>query len=168
MRNTSIAKQIKFVKWFLRWVIEKGITKTWLMINSRLKWRVHPKKVIFLTQNEINKLRTCPIPPTKKYLERVRDVSLFCCFTGITSPPMCIIWNVVMLKRSYRSYYHKDGRQSYYWIKWPQQGNTEKYKGVPFPNDKALPVVSNQRMNEFFKRTGTTGRNRWTNTRNIL
>ncbi len=42
-----------------------------------------PKKVIFLTQNEINKLRTCPIPPTKKYLERVRDVLLFCCFTGL-------------------------------------------------------------------------------------
>lgn len=30
----------------------------------------------------------------------------------------------------------------------------EKYKDVPFPNDKALPVVSNQRMNEFLKELG--------------
>ena len=34
MRNTSIAKQIKFLKWFLRWTNRKGIIKTPLMTNS--------------------------------------------------------------------------------------------------------------------------------------
>ncbi|MEG1763319.1 MAG: site-specific integrase, partial [Bacteroidales bacterium] len=29
-----------------------------------------------------------------------------------------------------------------------------KYKDVPFPNDKALPVVSNQKMNDYLKELG--------------
>lgn len=83
MRNTSIAKQIKFVKWFLRWSNRKGYHQNMAYDKFTPKMKSAPKKVIFLTQNEINKLRTCPIPPTKKYLERVRDVLLFCCFTGL-------------------------------------------------------------------------------------
>ena len=42
-----------------------------------------PKKVIFLTRNELDKIRACQIPAAKQYLERVRDVLLFCCFTGL-------------------------------------------------------------------------------------
>lgn len=124
------------------------------------KMKSAPKKVIFLTQNEINKLRTCPIPPTKKYLERVRDVLLFCCFTGLRHS------DVYNLKRSDV----KNGHIEVITIKTTDsliielndhsKAILEKYKDVPFPNDKALPVVSNQRMNEFLKRTGTTGRNR--------
>lgn len=34
MRNTSIAKQIKFLKWFCVGLTEKGIIKIWLMTNS--------------------------------------------------------------------------------------------------------------------------------------
>ena len=32
---------------------------------------------------ELNKLRDYKIPPSKQYLERVRDVLLFCCFSGL-------------------------------------------------------------------------------------
>lgn len=66
MRNTSIAKQIKFVKWFLRWSNRKGYHQNMAYDKFTPKMKSAPKKVIFLTQNEINKLRTCPIPPTKK------------------------------------------------------------------------------------------------------
>lgn len=110
--------------------------------------------MIFLTQNEINKLRTCPIPPTKKYLERVRDVLLFCCFTGLRHS------DVYNLKRSDV----KNGHIEVITIKTTDsliielndhsKAILEKYKDVLFPNDKALPVVSNQRMNEFLKELG--------------
>lgn len=61
MRNTSIAKQIKFVKWFLRWSNRKGYHQNMAYDKFTPKMKSAPKKVIFLTQNEINKLRTCPI-----------------------------------------------------------------------------------------------------------
>ncbi len=154
MRNTSIAKQIKFVKWFLRWSNRKGYHQNMAYDKFTPKMKSAPKKVIFLTQNEINKLRTCPIPPTKKYLERVRDVLLFCCFTGLRHS------DVYNLKRSDV----KNGHIEVITIKTTDsliielndhsKAILEKYKDVPFPNDKALPVVSNQRMNEFLKELG--------------
>lgn len=41
------------------------------------------KKIIFLTREELNMLREFKISPTKQALERVRDVFLFQCFTGL-------------------------------------------------------------------------------------
>lgn len=43
----------------------------------------HLEKVIFLTWDELNKLKDYHIPHDKQYLERVRDVFLFCCFTSL-------------------------------------------------------------------------------------
>lgn len=54
MRNTSIAKQIKFVKWFLRWSNRKGYHQNMAYDKFTPKMKSAPKKVIFLTQNEIN------------------------------------------------------------------------------------------------------------------
>lgn len=47
------------------------------------KLKTTPKKVIFLTWDELNKLKDYHIPHDKQYLERVRDVFLFCCFTSL-------------------------------------------------------------------------------------
>ena len=49
-----------------------------------------PKKVIFLTWEELNRLKDYQIPKDKQYLERVRDVFLFCCFTSLRYSEMCI------------------------------------------------------------------------------
>ena len=83
MRNTSIAKQIKFLKWFLRWTNRKGYHQNTAYDKFMPKMKSAPKKVIFLTRNELDKIRACQIPAAKQYLERVRDVLLFCCFTGL-------------------------------------------------------------------------------------
>lgn len=113
MRNTSIAKQIKFVKWFLRWGNRKGYHQNMAYDKFTPKMKSAPKKVIFLTQNEINKLRTCPIPPTKKYLERVRDVLLFCCFTGTSFQYKKEKYNVVYVGKSSKSLRIRDYKQHF-------------------------------------------------------
>lgn len=41
------------------------------------------KKVIFLTFEELNKIPSLSIPISKQYLERVRDVFLFLCFSSL-------------------------------------------------------------------------------------
>ena len=70
MRNTSIAKQIKIVKWFLRWSNRKGYHQNMAYDKFTPKMKSAPKKVIFLTQNEINKLRTCPHPQSGMILAK--------------------------------------------------------------------------------------------------
>ncbi len=70
-RNSTIGKQIGFLKWFLRWSKKKGYTSNFAFELFKPKLKTTQKKVIFLTWAELTKLREYKIPETKKYLERV-------------------------------------------------------------------------------------------------
>ena len=83
MRNSTIGKQMGFLKWFLRWSFKKGHHQNIAYDAFKPKLKTTPKKVIFLTWDELNKLKDYQIPHDKQYLERVRDVFLFCCFTSL-------------------------------------------------------------------------------------
>jgi len=72
-----------FLKWFLRWSFKKGHHQNIAYDAFKPKLKTTPKKVIFLTWDELNKLKDYQIPHDKQYLERVRDVFLFCCFTSL-------------------------------------------------------------------------------------
>ncbi|WP_270665406.1 phage integrase SAM-like domain-containing protein, partial [Phocaeicola plebeius] len=62
MRNSTIGKQMGFLNYD----------------TFKPKLKTTPKKVIFLTWEELNRLKDYQIPKDKQYLERVRDVFLFC------------------------------------------------------------------------------------------
>ena len=83
MRNSTIGKQMGFLKWFLRWSFKKGHHQNIAYDTFKPKLKTTSKKVIFLTWDELNKLKDYQIPKDKQYLERVRDVFLFCCFTSL-------------------------------------------------------------------------------------
>ena len=83
MKNTTIEKNLEFLRWFLRWSLQKGFHKNAQFEAFRPKFKKTQKKVIFLTKKEIKKLENFKIPETKLYLYRVRDVFLFCCYTGL-------------------------------------------------------------------------------------
>ena len=154
LRNTSTMKQIAYLKWFLRWCTKKGycMNNAYEGFNPRLKSA--QKKVIFLTWEELNKLRNYKIPPTKQYLERVRDVFLFCCFTGFRYS------DVHNLKKSDI----RDGRIEITTVKTADhlvielnnhsKAILDKYKDVEFEGHQALPVISNQKMNNYLKELG--------------
>ena len=72
MRNTSIMKQVAYLKWFLRWCTKKGYCMNNAYEDFNPKLRSTPKKVIFLTWDELNQLKNYQIPETKQYLERVQ------------------------------------------------------------------------------------------------
>lgn len=83
MRNTTIGKQLSFLKWFLRWAFKKGVHQNNAYDNYKPKLKSTQKKIIFLTWDELNRRREFKIPSNKQALERVRDVFLFQCFTGL-------------------------------------------------------------------------------------
>ena len=83
MRNSTIGKQLSFLKWFLRWSFSQGIHRNNAYDTFRPKLKDTQKKIIFLTWEELTKLREFEITPAKKSLDRVRDVFLFQCFTGL-------------------------------------------------------------------------------------
>jgi len=151
MRNSTIGKQLSFLKWFLRWSFKQGIHSNNAYDTFKPKLKDTQKKIIFLTWEELNKLREFKIPPTKQALERVRDVFLFQCFTGLRYS------DVFNLRRSDIKGDHievttvKTSDSLIIELNDHSKAILEKYKDVEFENDKALPVITNQKMNDYLK-----------------
>ena len=151
LRNSTIGKQMGFLKWFLRWTKKKGYNNNIAFETFKPKLKTTQKKVIFLTWAELTKLREYKIPETKKYLDRVRDVFLFQCFTGLRYS------DVFNLKRSDIKKNHieittvKTADSLIIELNNHSKSILDKYKDVHFEHDKVLPVITNQKMNDYLK-----------------
>ena len=151
MRNSTIIKQLGFLKWFLRWAYEKGYNHLNVFEKFKPKIKIVPKKVIFLTTEELKQLREYEIPYSKQYLDRVRDVFLFCCYSSLRYS------DVYNLKRSNIKKDHieittvKTGDSLIIDLNDNTRAIISKYENIHFENDKVLPVISNQKMNDYLK-----------------
>lgn len=172
MRNTTIGKQLSFLKWFLRWATGKGYNSQRAFLTFSPKLKVAPKKVVFLEWGELMKVYNYTVPAngtevtltdattgttyTKTVhdasaLSKARDIFCFCCFTSLRFS------DASNLKRSNI----ENGSMTITTIKTADTLDIElnkfalsilqKYDGVAFPNDKALPPMTNQRMNIYLK-----------------
>ena len=151
MRNTTIGKQLSFLKWFLRWAFRKGVHQNNAYDSYKPKLKSTQKKIIFLTWEELNKLREFEIPAAKQALDRVRDVFLFQCFTGLRYS------DVFNLRRSDIKGDHievttvKTSDSLIIELNNHSKAILDKYKDVVFEDDKVLPVITNQKMNDYLK-----------------
>jgi integrase len=151
MRNSTICKQLSFLKWFLRWSFKQGLHSNNAYDTFKPKLKDTQKKIIFLTWEEVNKLREFEIPAAKQALSRVRDVFLFQCFTGLRYS------DVYNLRRSDIKGDHievttvKTSDSLIIELNKHSKAILEKYQEVEFEHDKALPVITNQKMNEYLK-----------------
>lgn len=153
-RNTTIAKNLKIFKWFMNWATRKGYNKNlaYKDYNPELKGTTRNQKIIFLTWEELMHLYTVELK--KNYLVQVRDVFCFCCFTGLRYS------DVHNLKHSNI----KDSTIEITTIKTEDpliidlnqysKAILDKYKDMPFEEDRCLPVISNQKFNVYLKELG--------------
>ena len=150
-KNSTISKELAALKWFLKWAMKKGYTKSGEFEKFKPKIKNVQKKIIFLNKSELKRFTEYEIPTDKSYLEKIRDVFLFQCFTGLRYS------DVFNLKRSDV----KDGYLEITTLKTADNLIIElnsysrkllnKYIDVEFENNKALPVISNQKMNDYLK-----------------
>jgi len=141
-------------KWFLNWASDKKYNTNfeYKSYSPDLKGTIRTSRIIILTWDELMHLYTMPIK--KDYLQRVRDVFCFCCFTGLRYS------DVHNLKRSNI----KEDFIEITSIKTDDdliidlndysKAILDKYLSIPFKNDKCFPVISNQKMNEYLKELG--------------
>lgn len=161
MVNTTLAKHLAFLRWFLRWCHAHGYYKGRLheTFKPRLKGvGEESREIIYLERDELDAIMNHHFPPHEPGLERVRDVFLFCCFTGLRYS------DVAKLRRSDI----RDGVISVMTQKTRDALRIElnrhsmailaKYDGQMFSrgrvHDLALPVISNTKMNASLKRIG--------------
>ncbi|MFV0539315.1 MAG: phage integrase SAM-like domain-containing protein [Dysgonomonas sp.] len=154
MRNSTIGKQIGFLKWFLRWAEAKGYNneKAYLTFSPKLK--TSEKKVVFLDWDELMAVYNYKVPEHMPGIARVRDVFCFCCFTGLRYS------DVANLKRSdvFSTYISITTVKTADSLKIElndfSSGILKKYAKEVFPGNLALPVISNQKMNDAVKELG--------------
>lgn len=172
MKNSTIGKQLGFLKWFLKWANAKGYNNETAYKSFSPKLKATEKKVIFFDWDDLMKIYKYDFPDVgteltlkdvsgKEYkkrvglekgtLERVRDVFCFCCFTSLRYS------DVANLKK-------QNVFPGYIQITTVKTADTlkielnkyassilKKYKRQSFPRERVLPVLSNQRMNEYLK-----------------
>ena len=152
-RNTTISKQLAF----LRWAAQKGYYNGDLHDTFKPKLKgisVDSKEIIYLSQEEVKQLQDFQFQPIQEALERVRDVFLFQCFTGLRYS------DVAKLRRSdvKKGIVHVVTKKTVDGLRIElnkhSQAILDKYKDCTFPGDKALPVISNEKMNAHLKTLG--------------
>ena len=153
LANTTIKNDIAFVKVFFRWAQEHGYCDASPFLYQKVKLKTAEKPVIFLTKEELMKVYDFDFGH-KNYLSQVRDVFCFCCFTSLRYS------DVYNLRRSNIT----DSEIHITTIKTHDTLTIElnrysraildKYADIPFPDDKALPVITNQKMNDYLKEMG--------------
>jgi integrase len=151
LRNSTIGKQVGFVKWFLRWAFRKGYhqNQSFELFKPKLKYAM--RVVVFLTEAELRTIRDYQVPKHKRYLERVRDVFLFCCYTGLRYSDVYGLRKSDIKEDEIEIVTVKTLDKLIIELTKQSREILAKYEDVDFPNDKALPVVSNQNMNNYIK-----------------
>lgn len=150
--NTTVANRVSFLRWFLRWAASNGYYSGRAHEDYRPRFKgLDCKEVIFLEWEELQHFLNFNFKNGS--YSQVRDVFCFCCFTGLRYS------DAYKLRRSDLHLEAKPPYMSVVTKKTTDRLRIElnkyalaildKYAGVGFPDDKALPVISNQKMNTY-------------------
>lgn len=150
--NTT-SKYLKNVGKIIRWAIKNE----WITSNplKNLELKYEPVNKEYLTQAEFKSLQKVILPSEK--LEAVRDIFVFCCFTGLAYADVQQLSenNIVVISDNIglRISRQKTKQNAFIPLLPPAIQILEKYKKHPkcLMNQKALPVLSNQKMNNYLK-----------------
>ena len=157
VRNCNHNTSIKYISNF-RKIVNRCIRNGWLDRDPFVGFKMTKREVIpeFLTEHELNTIATKKF--SSERLKQIRDVFLFCCYTGLACA------DVEKLKPAEIAI----GIDGSKWIFTNRQKTDtlsripllpvaidilEKYKGHPscINSEKVLPVLSNQKYNDYLK-----------------
>ena len=169
--ETSIQKRYSNLKWFLAWAIRKGYCSETAIQTYRPKFKVLAKPVIFLTRPELLKLYNYQIPANqtkvtlkdsagREYektieeaggLAKARDLFCFCAFTSLRYSDMAALKRTDITGDSIIITTKKTNDRLEIPLNKYSRAILDKYAGLNDPRGLALPVISNQKMNDYLK-----------------
>ncbi len=150
-RDSTIKKYLGFLKWFLKWSVKKEINQNTEFEYFKPKLRKSNSTIVYLYWDELMSVYDYQFNKNEAHLERVRDVFCFSCFTSLRYS------DVANLKKS-------DIHKNFISITTVKTADPlkidlndysreilDKYKDYKSDKNYALPVISNQKMNEYLK-----------------
>ena len=147
--NTTIRKDIVMLKVVIRWAYRKHYHDNNEFEAYRPALKSAPKKVVFFNKKELEQLEKFEIPDTKLYLIRTRDVFLFQCYTGIRYSDLANLRKCDVHDKYIEITTIKTVDSLRIELNTHSKAILKKYEHFEFPEGKALPVVSNQKMNTY-------------------
>ncbi len=161
LRNVTVQKDLDILRWFLRWAYKRGYNTNNAFESFRPKLKGtdgNSKEVIYLEWDELMTLYDFDFGERHTGLAAVRDVFCFCCFTGLRYSDAAKLRltdihgtyiSVVTQKTTdgLRVELNKYSRGILDRCREFQQSRNNKAK-------RALPVISNQKMNDYLKEIG--------------
>lgn len=154
LKNSSIRKNLDNLKWFLRWAASKGYNKELAFSTFQPKLKEVKNTIVFLTWEELMQMYNFKVPVTCPHLDKVKDVFCFCCFTSLRYS------DVANLKKSsiFDNHIQVTTIKTYETLRIDLNDYSKailiKYQDFEFENNLALPVISNQKMNDYLKELG--------------
>ncbi len=154
MRNSTLSKMYGILLWFMKWALNQGYHTNNAYDRFKPRYKKPEKPIVFLTIEELKKLAAIEIPTEKQYLERVRDVFFFCCWTGLRHSDVYNLRKSNIKKDHIELTTIKTSDTLRIDLNKHSRAILAKYADVVFPNGKVLPVISNQKMNDYLKELG--------------
>ena len=171
LEEKTAQKHYSNLKWFLNWAIRKGACTEKAILAYRPKFKVLAKPVVFLTREELLKLYNYQIPTggavvelrdlnggtySKKVeypgaLEKTRDLFCFCAFTSLRYSDMAALKRTDIYPDRLEITTQKTNDRLTIPLNNQSRAILDKYAGLQDPSGLALPVISNQKMNDYLK-----------------
>lgn len=157
VRNCSHNTTVKYLKNFKK-IVRIALNNDWMKKDpfANIKFKLEPVEPVFLTNEELLKIINKKI--TIKRIEKVRDVFVFSCFTGLAfSDVKTLRLKHFTLDKEVDTWINKKrkktGQLSTLLVLDAAKRMLEKYKNHPDVQEKGmlLPVISNQKTNQYLK-----------------
>jgi integrase len=149
--NDTIHKYITTLKTFLSWCNENGNTvhpDTFKKHRSAYKRKSH-NEIVVLTENELNDLYELDLSKHPSY-DRVRDLFCFACFTGQRFSDI-MRFNKSDFKNNIWTFISAKTKKK---VSVPFNGFISKGLEILEKYNYKLPVISNQKFNDYIKEVG--------------
>ena len=170
-REVTVEKQWRYSKWCLDWATRKGYKTNTAYQRFKPKFKTTDKTIVFLDWDELMRLYKFKVPKTGKKvklttydgieyektvglssaLDRVRDMFCFCCFTSLRYSDMRNLKRSDIVDGVINLTTVKTHDKIAIELNDYSKAILDKYEGMVFPGGTALPVISNQKMNDYLK-----------------
>lgn len=155
-RNCCNNTTVKYIKNFKK-IILIAIANGWMKVNpfASLKFRLDDVDLAFLNEDELNALINKEF--TNERIQQVRDVYLFCCFTGLAFVDVSSLKAEDIIQKGDVPWIKKQRQKTKNWCHIPLLPPAieilDRYKNHPGcqKNGLLLPVMTNQKMNSYLK-----------------
>lgn len=147
--NATAMKFAKQIRWTVRTAVERGLCEATTAMDYRPRYRAQSENdVVYLTLEELRRVQETDLSQSP-HLDNARDLFLFCCFSGLRYSDASRLRREDVRADHIRVVTTKTADPLTIELNDTSRAILARHAGRE--GDLALPVISNQRLNDYIK-----------------